>query len=353
MARAESPHIAIIGTGLIGASIGIGLRNQKDRKFQIVGADRDRGAAKQAKKLGAIDREVGSLEEAVNGAGLVILAVPVLAAKHIMREMGGYLSEGAIVTDTCSTKGDVMDWAEEYLPRGVDFIGGHPMAGKETSGPGDADPSIFRDATWAITPSARARERSVSTVLGLIETLGAHPVHVDAREHDTWAAAVSHMPLMLSVTLFRLVRDSKGWEDASLLAGPGFRDLTRLASGDPTMAGDIVSTNKEAVLHWLRRFQEELANVESAIETGGEALRSLLASTQLDRDAWILNPRTERTVEGTPLPSAQDTMAQFFVGSGYTRLKELSSRGFGIADEDRLKRELGQVDRDDEDRDRR
>jgi prephenate dehydrogenase len=353
VARVASPHIAIIGTGLIGTSIGIRLRaGKKERSFEIVGADRDRGYARAAKKAGALDREVGSLEEAVSGAGLVILAVPVLAAKHIMREMVPYLSEGAIVTDTCSTKADVMDWAEEYLPRGVDFVGGHPMAGKESSGPDAADPSLFEGATWAIIPSTRARERSVNMVLGMIETLGAHPIHVDAKEHDVWAAAVSHMPLVLSVTLFRLLRDSKGWEDASLLSGPAFRDLTRLASGDPTMSTDIVSTNKEAVRHWLQRFREELDNVEQAIENGGDPLRSLFASTQLDRDAWILNPRVAHEVEGLPLPSAQDAMAQFFVGSQYSRLKELTSQGFGIRDEERLRRELGAGDRERDERDR-
>lgn len=342
MAKVTRPHVAIVGTGLIGSSIGLGLRARRDRSYDIVGADRERANLKAAKKAGAIDREVGSLEEAVSGAGMVILAVPVLAAKHIMREMVPYLSDGAIVTDTCSTKAEVMAWAAEYLPAGVDFVGGHPMAGKETSGPESAVADLFKGATWAVTPSPSARERSVNTVVGMIESLNAHPIHVEAQEHDMWAAAVSHMPLVLSVTLFRLLRDSKGWEDASLLSGPAFRDLTRLASGDPTMSNDIVSTNKESVLHWLRRFKEELTNVEAAIEMGGEPLRNFFESTQLDRETWMMNPRVQREVEGLPLPSAQDTMAQFFVGSNYNKLKELSSRGFKLTDDDQLRRELNE-----------
>ncbi len=350
MARDESPHIAIIGTGLIGTSVGLGLANRKDRKYQIIGADRDRQNAKMAKKAGAIDKEVGSLEQAVRGAGVVIIAVPVQAARHIMREMVPYLEEGAVVTDTCSTKAEVMEWAQEFLPQGVDFVGGHPMAGKETSGPRDATAELFQGATWAITPATTARERSVNSVLGMIETLGGHPVHIDAAEHDMWTAAVSHMPLMVSVTLFRLLRDSKGWEDAALLSGPGFKDLTRLASTDSTMSTDIVTTNKDAVLHWLRRFREELMNVEDAVEEGGDALRSLMASTQMDRDAWMLNPRVEKGPEGPPLPSAQDAMAQFFVGSNYTRLKEMSARGFKITDEEKLRRELEEGDSRDRDK---
>lgn len=353
MARESSPHIAIIGTGLIGTSIGLGMRAQRDRKYEVIGADRERGNAKQAKKLGALDRDVTSLEEAVSGAGLVVIAVPVVAAKHILKEMVPYLSPGAVVTDTCSTKAEIMAHAEELLPREVDFVGGHPMAGREKSGPNAATSDLFKGATWAVTPMTRAREQSVNTVLGMVESLGAHPINVDSQEHDMWAAAVSHMPLMLSVTLFRLLRDSKGWEDAALLSGPGFRDLTRLASGDPTMSADIVETNRDAVLHWVRRFREELENVESAIESGGDLLKSLLTSTQMDREAWMLNPRVEHQAEGMSLPSAQDTMGQFFVGSSYMKFKEMASRGFKITDDEELKQELRDLEERKMNRDKR
>lgn len=315
--------IAIIGTGLIGTSIGLGLLQRGDRNYEIVGADRDRNRARLAKKAGALDKDVASLEEATQGASLVILAVPVQAARPLLRDLVPYLAEGAVVTDTCSTKADVMRWAEESLPRGIDFVGGHPMAGREKSGPEAATADLFMGATWAVMPSPRARESSVRAVLGLIESLGAEPLHIDAGEHDQWAAAVSHMPLMISVALFRLIRDSAGWEDASLLAGPGFKDLTRLASGDPTMSTDIVATNKDAIVHWLRRYREELETIERAIDLGSETLHDLFASTALDRDAWMLNPRTKRTPEGTPLPSAQDTIGQFFGGGLYNKLKDM------------------------------
>lgn len=345
-------RVAIIGTGLIGTSIGLGLREHARDRFEVVGADRDRSNAKSAKKLGAIDREVGSLEEAVEGAAIVVIAVPVLAARHIMKEMGPYLGQGTIVTDTCSTKADMMRWAKEFLPRGVDFVGGHPMAGKEQSGPSAGEATLFKNATWAVTPSTSARERSVSVVLGLVEALGATPVHIDAEEHDQYAAAISHLPLVVSTALFRMVRDSAGWEDASLMAGPGFRDVTRLASGDPTMAADIVDTNKEAVLHWLRRYRQELYNLEDAIEAGDDAVRNFFASTQLDRDAWLENPRAARTPQGVSAPSAQDTLGQFLVGGrAYDRLKEITSTTPGMSSEQdaKLRRELGAED-DDEDR---
>lgn len=339
------PRIAIIGTGLIGASIGLALMSRKTRNYEIVGADRDRGNARQAKKMGALDREVGSLEEALDGAGIVVLAVPVQAAKQILQESAKYLAEGAVVTDTCSTKTDILRWAEEFLPEHVHFVGGHPMAGKEKSGPTAAAIDLFKGATWAVTPSPRADEDAVRAVLGLVETLGAVPLYIDAAEHDQYVAAVSHLPILLSVALFRMVRDSAGWEDASLLSGPGFRDLTRLASGDPTMARDILATNREAVLHWLHRFQDELLTIAKAVELGGQPVMDLLASTQLDRDAFVLNPPVRRRPEGVEAPSAQDAIGRLFVGGLYDRMKDMSNRpATPQRDDAELRRKLGMSD---------
>jgi prephenate dehydrogenase len=340
------PRIAIIGTGLIGTSIGLNLMSRPSRNYEVVGADRDRNNARAAKKMGALDREVGSLEEALSGAGLVILAVPVMAARQILQEGAKYLQKDVIVTDTASTKSDIMRWAAEFLAEGVHFVGGHPMAGSEQSGPSAAKADLFQGATWAITPSPRADEAAVRAVIGLVETLGAYPLYIDPAEHDQYTAAVSHVPVLLSVALFRMVRDSQGWEDASLLAGPGFRDLTRLASGDATMSRDIVATNREAVLHWLGRFIDELGTVRKAIELGGQEVKDLFASTQLDRETYIQNPPVRRRPEGVEAPSAQDAVGRLFVGGFYDRLKEMSNRppGRPAGDDEKLRQKLGMTD---------
>ena len=340
-------RISIIGTGLIGTSIGLALATRENRQYDIVGADRDRNNARTAKKMGALDKDVGSLEEAVEGAGLVIIATPVMAARTILQEAGKYLEKGVVVTDVCSTKADIMRWAQEFLPDTANFVGGHPMAGRETSGPSSATAELFKEATWAITPSPRADERAVGVVLGLIETLGANPLYIDAAEHDQYAAAVSHVPLLMSVALFRMVRDSQGWEDAALLAGPGFRDLTRLASGDPTMSRDIMMTNREAVLHWIGRMQTELSTIRDALEMGHEPVFDLFKSTQFDRDNFIMNPPMRRKPEGPEPPSAQDAMGRLFVGGLYDKLKEATNRistAPRTFDDEELKRKLGHRD---------
>ncbi len=341
-------RIAIIGTGLIGTSLGLALHARAERNYEIVGVDRDRGAAREAKKMGALDREVGSLEEVLKGAGLVVISVPVLAAKRILQEMVPYLEPGVIITDTCSTKADILRWAAEFLPENAHFVGGHPMAGREQSGPKAAEAGLFHGAAWAVTPSPRANESAVETVIGLIEALGAVPLYIDPGEHDNYAAAVSHVPLLTSVALFRMVRDSQGWEDASLLAGPGFRDLTRLASGDPAMSRDIMATNRDSILHWIGRFQDELNTVRAAIESGGDVLTDLFTSTQVDRDAFILNPPQRRIPEGVAPPSTQDQIGRMFVGGLYDKMKSAGTppprtRG----DDAALRRRLGIPDDDD------
>ncbi len=340
-------QVAIIGTGLIGTSVGLALQTLKTKSFEIVGADRDRTNSRQAKKLGALDREVGSIEEAVSGAGLVIVAVPVIATRRLFEQMAPFVKPGTIITDTCSTKSDVMGWARELLPDHIHFVGGHPMAGKEKSGPDAATADLFKGATWAVTPAAGAAQEAVSVVLNLVETLGANPMYIDPGEHDQYAAAISHLPIAISVALFRMVRDSHGWEDAGLLAGPGFRDLTRLASGDPIMSADIMETNREAVLHWIDRYREELATVRLAVELGGQPLIDLFSSTSLDRDAFILNPPIRRRPEGPEAPSSQDAIGRLFVGGLYDKLKDLSTRTPEIKRDDReLRKKLGVPDDD-------
>ena len=273
---------------------------------------------------------------------MVIIATPVMAARRILEDVGRYLVPGAVVTDVCSTKAEVMRWAAEYLPENAHFVGGHPMAGREKSGPEAASASLFEGATWAVTPSPRADERAVQAVLGLVEALGAIPLYIDPVEHDQYAAAVSHVPLLASVALFRMVRDSQGWEDAALLAGPGFRDVTRLASGDPTMARDIMLTNREAVIHWIGRLQQELSTIKAALEAGPEPTYDLFKSTQLDRDTFIQNPPQRRRPEGVEPPSARDAIGRMFVGGLYDRIKETTERlPTAPRDDADLKRKLG------------
>jgi prephenate dehydrogenase len=336
-----SGRIAIIGLGLIGGSLGLAIKGAGVGGLEVVGYSRRPGVRAKAQRLGAIDRVARDARSAVRDAALVIIATPVLAIRQVMEEVAPVLPEGCVVTDTGSTKAEVLRWAGEILPGHVDFVGGHPMAGKEQSGIEAADARLFADAAYCLVPHVNASERAINAVLGLVRLVGARPVFIDAEEHDSYVAAVSHLPLVLSVALFSLAHDSQAWADMAELASSGFRDLTRLASGDPNMSHDIFITNRERVIHWLDRMIGELSRYRELIRDKDEELFKALARTQLDRDAFLTSPPARRPspAEQADILSSGERMASFLVGEQWVR----RARDMGRALEGRSKeRERGE-----------
>jgi prephenate dehydrogenase len=306
-------RISIIGTGLIGGSIGLALKGAKLPEIEVIGFDSERDAIADARRMGAVDRGAPNLAEAVRDAKMVIIATPPLAVRSVMQEISEHLAEGAIVTDTASTKVEIRRWAQEFLPEHASYIGGHPMAGKETQGIKHADAALFKGAAYCVIPSPAAGEGAVKSVLGLVSILGAEPVFIDAEEHDQYAAAISHMPLVVSTALFSLVRSSPAWSDIALMAAGGFRDVTRLASGDPRMSHDICATNAEGVTHWIDRVIDELNRFKGLIQSDRKALFKSFSEAQLQRDAFINGERPARRPE-TELPSTKDSMSSMLFG---------------------------------------
>ncbi len=237
----------------------------------------------------------------MQGAGLVIVATPVLAMREVFEQIAPDLAEGAVVTDTGSTKAHILKWADELLPPHVSFVGGHPMAGKEHPGIEHAEAELFRGRAYCICPSLRASEPAVKAVVGLARVVGATPVYIDPAEHDVYAAAVSHLPLVVSTALFNLVRRSPSWPDMGLIAASGFRDATRLASGDPAMSHGIWATNREAIIHWLERMTGELNRIRTLLQDArDEELLELFGTAQAERDEFIRNPPGRRPKAAAP-----------------------------------------------------
>ena len=234
--------IVIIGLGLIGGSIGLALKGANLSNIRVVGHDVDGRAMSKAKKRGAVDDTDSSIVTSVRESSCVVVAVPVMRIRRVFQEIAPHLGENAIVTDTGSSKLEVLKWAADELPESVSFIGGHPMAGKEQTGFAAADPDLFRDKPWVISPSINAPEGAVNAVISVAQALGARPIFMDPDEHDSYVAAVSHLPLTLSSALFSMAFESQAWPELAALASSGFRDTTRLASGSPDMAHDIVQT---------------------------------------------------------------------------------------------------------------
>ncbi|MFQ6019917.1 MAG: prephenate dehydrogenase [Dehalococcoidia bacterium] len=283
----ETRRIAIIGLGLIGGSLGLAIKAAGQEGMEVVGHDRDRGVEGRARSLGAVDRTERDLPRAVGDAQLVVIATPILAIREVMEQIAPHLPEGCAVSDTASTKAQVLGWAEETLPAGVSFVGGHPLAGKESQGIDNAEATLFAGKTYAVVPAVGASEAAVDSLLGVIRLVGARPTFLDATEHDQYVAAVSHLPLLVSAALFSLVRASPGWPDLASLAASAFRDLTRLASGDPEMSQGICLTNRDALLHWLDRMVGELQHYRGLIQDGGEELFEAFAQAQAERDRFL------------------------------------------------------------------
>lgn len=272
-------RIAIIGLGLIGGSIGLGLRRwsaQNENALRIVGFDEDLDKQARARKMGATDDTEWSLANAVANADIVIVATPVGAIPQVFEDIGPRLKRGAIVTDTGSTKTDVLSWARR-LPEHVHFIGGHPMAGKSESLEA-ASADLFQGATWIICPAVTAGEPAVRNVLGIVAALGAETFFVDPIEHDSYVAGISHLPFVAAASLVQTTARDGAWRDMKTLTSTGFKDTTRLALGDPQMHRDIMITNRAAVARWIDAYIDTLQTVKSSLLTSDDTARdSLLA----------------------------------------------------------------------------
>jgi len=308
-------RITIIGTGLIGGSLGMALKAAGLPGLEIVGHDRSHGVAGQAEKAGAIDRVEHNMPRAVSGAGMVVIAVPILSVREVMQEIAASLKEGAVVTDTTSTKAYVMGWAKETLPEHVNFVGGHPMAGKENAGIENAEAGLFQGKAYCVCPAVDASDAAVKSVLGLARLAGSDPIFMDAEEHDIYAAAVSHLPLVISTALFSMLRSSPAWTDLGMMASSGFRDVTRLASGDPAMSHGIWVTNREAVIHWLERMTDELGRFRDMLKDAqDEALLETFFKAQADREVFLREPPKRREEAAVANVDSNQALMSMLVG---------------------------------------
>ncbi len=331
--------ITIIGTGLIGASLGLAVKKLGHKDIMLVGTDIDRRNANRAHKMGAVDKVERRLDDAVKDAGVVIIATPVMAMQEVMETIAPYLREGCLVSDTGSTKGVVLEWAEKYLPEGVNFIAGHPMAGKELSGPEAADASLFQGCTYCLIPSGKAAQSAARLMIDIVTAIGAKPYFIGVEEHDSFAAAVSHLPLLLSVALVGCTSKSPSWSDIAQVASTGYRDLTRLASGDPTMHRDMCLSNNELLAHWVDTFIRELYEVrKNLLDSDGPALEAAFNQALEARNRWLVGAVTPESIRGTALPQ----IPSFAEGMGEMMM------GRGIMDAQ--KRALGRWDKSEKDR---
>jgi prephenate dehydrogenase len=279
-------NATVLGLGLIGGSLALALcRNGLAR--HVAGYDADPQVTRRAKQRGAITRVCDTPEEAVRGADLVALASPVLAMRELLERIAPALKRGALVTDTASTKALVIGWAGSLLPAHTAFVGGHPMAGKESFGIDSAEAALFEDCVYCLTRAQHTSPAAIARMSGIVERLGAHPYILDAEQHDRLVAGISHLPFLLSSAMVQTLGAAQNWPEMARLAASGYRDMSRLAAGSSTMYHDICLTNREAILGWLDALEAQLQIIRSYIAVNDEALKDYFAQAKYVRDTAV------------------------------------------------------------------
>jgi len=282
-------RVALIGLGLIASSMAHAMK-QFGLVGEIVGYAKTEETRRVALEIGICDRVFGSAAEAVQGADLVVLAVPVGAMAEIAAEIGPHLAPGACVTDVGSVKQAVIEAVAPHIPEGVAFVPAHPLAGTEHSGPRSGFATLFQNRWCLLTPTEKSTSEATARLRRLWEAMGSNVDEMDAPHHDLVLAVVSHTPHLIAYTMVGVADHLRRVSNSEVIkySASGFRDFTRIAASDPTMWRDVFLTNKEATLDILGRFTEELFMLQRAIRMGdGDELHAYFTRTRAIRRSII------------------------------------------------------------------
>lgn len=259
-------RVGIVGLGLMGASFALALRRALP-EVDLVGYDRDPATRRRAQARGLV--RAGD----PRWSDVLVLAAPIAALPELLAGLAGHRG---VVTDMASTKVQVMSWA---AAAGVDLVGGHPMCGREQSGLDAADPAIFEAAPWVLT-------RDEPRLTALVRAVGARPVFMAADKHDRLVAGVSHAAFVISAAYVLAMAGRPDWPDMQKVAGSGFRDVSRLAAGDPALYSAIVGTNRKPIAEAVIAVEDSLARLRRHLESADPRLVELLEEARRARVRW-------------------------------------------------------------------
>jgi prephenate dehydrogenase len=282
MKALDAAEFTIIGTGLMGSSLALALHGKVKN---LRGIDRDLAARNAATPC--FDKITGDLSEAAN-SDVIILATPVRTILGLLESLKTLAKPGTLILDLGSSKQQIVQ-AMDSLPDHLLAVGGHPMAGKENSGPTSADGTLFKDRVFVLCPTSRSSADALVFAENMVRAIGAQPLTLSASRHDQAVASISHLPYTLSVALVTSVIQAAQADDTPWrLASSGFRDASRLAGSDTTMMGDTLLTNREAVLDALQQVHQQLDELESALQSSDEErLRAILETAKHARSDWF------------------------------------------------------------------
>lgn len=286
-------QLGIIGCGLMGGSFALALKRAGLVK-RVVGYSKSPSTTERAKKMGVIDVAAESALQAVSGSDIVVLAVPVSATETTFKAIRHLVEPGILFMDVGSTKRDVVDAARRVLrERIASFVPAHPITGKEVSGIQHADAALYHGRQVIITPLPQTAPEMVQKATDVWSAIGAQVLKMTPENHDAAFAAVSHLPHLLAFAYFSAVVNQPAGRDFLSLAGPGFRDFTRIAASNPETWCDILVANREEVLKQLLRFRQSLDALEHVMREGNaDALEGLIRAPAERRAKWQMGSRS-------------------------------------------------------------
>ncbi|MDA3869295.1 MAG: prephenate dehydrogenase/arogenate dehydrogenase family protein [Gammaproteobacteria bacterium] len=284
---AKVQTVCIIGTGLIGGSLALALK-QAGFCRHVIGAGRTEATLQKAVELGVIDHYEMDYAVAVKDADVVVVAVPLSAMKNVFEQIAPALSATAVVTDAGSAKQSVIKDAELALAKNFKrFVAGHPISGTEKSGVTAALVDLYKNRKVILTPTDRADADAVKLVTEMWQAAGAEVESMSARHHDLVLAGTSHLPHILAFGLVDCLNNLEGVDEVFRFAAGGFRDFTRIASSDPVMWRDICLSNREDIFRMLEKYQQQLQTIHQALQdSDGEALINIFARAKQARDQF-------------------------------------------------------------------
>jgi prephenate dehydrogenase len=282
-------QLGLIGCGLMGGSFALALKRAGLVK-RVVGYSKSPSTTARARQMGVIDVEAPSALLAVSGADIVLIAVPVAATEATFKAIKHLVSPTTLIMDVGSTKRDVIDAGRRALREQIgSFVPAHPIAGKEVSGVEHADVDLYTGKQVILTPIDRTSPALLQKAVDVWAGLGCRVLKMSPEAHDAAFAAVSHLPHLISFALMNAITGQPPGKDYLSLAGPGFRDFTRIAAADPRMWRDILLANREELLAQSQIFQRNLQALELMISSGnGEALEGLIDQASLARANWTM-----------------------------------------------------------------
>ena len=274
--------VAFIGMGLINSSL---ARDLKLNNFYLTSSaySRRKSTVCKIKKLKLVDTTDNKIENVINDADLIIVGIPVASYEEVFKKICSYIKPGAIITDVGSVKKEVINKVIKFIPKNVDFVPGHPIAGTENSGPESGFSGLFKEGWCILTPNKKLNKKSIKVIKSMWELVGMKVDVMDAKYHDEVLAITSHIPHIIAYSIVGTVTNLQTTIKKEVIkyAASGFRDFTRIAASDPVMWRDIILYNRKSILKMLNLFKKDLSNLENAIKKDdGKFLLNLFTKTR-------------------------------------------------------------------------